>query len=299
MARKARKANPAKTPISLDTSYVRAVPLLPRNADTLHIILVGCGGSGSWLAPSIARLAVTLREADQNVDVTFVDFDVVEESNVLRQNFCYAEIGQLKAEALATRYTQAWGMPITAIGARFNPALVKPGWNDVAVVVGCVDNAAARKKLASTLRENRAGDPPHRFWLDCGNGGFGKPYGQVLLGSAASANMLRYAFPIATVCHQLPSPALQHPELLVALPEESSSAVSCDNVALANAQALMINQMVAAVAADYLIRLTTGGLTRFATYFDQDSGSARSRYITPDTLATVVGKEAGMFELSA
>ena len=113
----------------------------------------------------------------------------------------------------------------------------------------------------------------------------------MLLGSAATLAELQQAFPVTTVCHQLPSPALQHPELLQPLPEElAAHELDCADLTRANTQALMINQRVAAEAADFLVRLTTGGLTRFATYFDLDSGSARSKYITPEAIANVVSK---------
>jgi hypothetical protein len=59
---------------------------------------------------------------------------------------------------------------------------------------------------------------------------------------------------------------------------------------MADNQSLAVNQMVASVATDYLLRLTSGGLKRFATYFDLESGSMRSRYITPEEIAGVARK---------
>ena len=41
--------------------YVNAVPVLLRDAEELRLYLVGCGGTGSWLTPDIARLAVEYR----------------------------------------------------------------------------------------------------------------------------------------------------------------------------------------------------------------------------------------------
>ena len=56
-------------------------------ADTLYVCLVGVGGTGSALALSLGRLAYHLKEKGVNVDMTFVDHDVVLESNLGRQNF--------------------------------------------------------------------------------------------------------------------------------------------------------------------------------------------------------------------
>ncbi len=85
----------------------------------------------------------------------------------------------------------------------------------------------------------------------------------------------------------LPSPTILHPELLKALPEEKQSTpLSCAELVARNQQSLFVNQHVAAIASEYLLALTlTGGLKKFATYFDINSGSARSLYTDPETLA--------------
>jgi hypothetical protein len=58
---------------------------------------------------------------------------------------------------------------------------------------------------------------------------------------------------------------------------------------MANAQGLIVNQRVAAEAADYLARLLIHrNLRRFATYFDLASGSVRNHYITPEEIKRAV-----------
>ncbi len=276
----------ASQPPGLDLSYLNATPVLLRRTRRMRFVLAGCGGSGSWLAPSIVRLARVLREAGRDVTVTFVDPDTVEAANVPRQNFCDAEIGCPKATALATRYGAAWGLEIKAVVGRFDPNAVAVSYNEIVILMGCVDNAAARQSLAAALRHST--DSPSVWWLDCGNA---RESGQVLVGSASSVEALQGAFRLPSVCAALPSPALQHPELLTPLPEEvDGSNLSCEQIALANAQSLMVNQRVAAEAADFLLRLTVGGLRRFATYFDLNSGSARSKYTTPVAVAAAVGQ---------
>ena len=66
------------------------------------------------------------------------------------------------------------------------------------------------------------------------------------------------------------------------LPPPISQGLSCADIAMRDEQGLTINQAIAAVAADYLVRLLlTNNLERFQTYLDLNSGSMQSTYITP------------------
>jgi PRTRC genetic system ThiF family protein len=288
------------SPPALDLSYFHSVPLVLRQYERLALCLVGCGGSGGWLAPHIARLARVLRDGGRDTQVLFVDPDIVEERNIARQHFCFAEIEQPKAAALAGRYNAALGLDIEAVVARFDPRLLEPAsrWNTLTVLIGCVDNAAARQSLAQALSANR-GAPPSVWWLDCGNA---RESGQVLVGSALTASDLREAFPVTTLCTALPAPSLQAPRLLKPLPHEAGAqSLSCAELAVQDAQSLAVNQTAAAIATDYLVRmLLSHDLRRFATHFDLASGSARSQYITPEQVAAAVGKPPGrLVKLSA
>jgi PRTRC genetic system ThiF family protein len=275
-------------PQTIDTSFARAASMLLASHRETRILLVGCGGTGSWLAPAVARLARVMIEAGRDVRVTFIDHDSVEAGNIPRQSFCFAEISQNKAIALASRYGAAWGLEIAAVPQPFTPKLVRADYDTLTLMLGCVDNAAARKAMHEALKMNRA-DAVHRvWWLDCGNYADG---GQVLLGSAHSAAHLEGAFKSARVCTALPSPALINPDLLKARPEETGKRMGCAELIAANMQSLTVNQHVAAVAADYLTRLLTGGqLKIFATDFNQAAQSSRSRAITPEEVAAVVRK---------
>lgn len=59
-------------------------------------------------------------------------------------------------------------------------------------------------------------------------------------------------------------------------------------MAVLNVQSESVNVRVAAEVADYLYRMAAGNLKRFATYFDLKSGTARSVYITQQSVYTVV-----------
>ncbi len=152
------------------TDYLNArkVWISLRDGDSLHLVLAGCGGTGRWLAPHLARLARLLYEKfNLRVSLTFVDPDIVEAKNCYRQNFCEAEIGRSKAETLALRYSAAWGVEILALPVHFSrqalEGAARSGYGGKWVVVGCVDNTSARRDIRDFI-EGKDG-----WWLDCGN----------------------------------------------------------------------------------------------------------------------------------
>ncbi|MDZ4168229.1 MAG: sulfur carrier protein ThiS adenylyltransferase ThiF [Coriobacteriia bacterium] len=58
-----------------------------------HVAVVGCGGLGSNAAQMLVRAGVR--------ELTLIDFDVVDESNLNRQLFFRDQLGRFKTEALA------------------------------------------------------------------------------------------------------------------------------------------------------------------------------------------------------
>jgi sulfur carrier protein ThiS adenylyltransferase len=77
-----------RTPVSLnDDAGVRA------RLAASHVTLIGCGGLGSNAAAMLVRSGVG--------ELTLIDFDDVEESNLNRQLFFRDQVGRPKADALA------------------------------------------------------------------------------------------------------------------------------------------------------------------------------------------------------
>ena len=113
---------------------------------------------------------------------TIIDPDIVVEKNIPRQNFQLGDIGLPKAKILAARYALAMGCNISAISQHFTKEMAKAHWRSLVIIVGCVDNAAARQEIASSLNSGYgAYYLPDLWWLDCGNH---RTSGHVLLGSS-------------------------------------------------------------------------------------------------------------------
>jgi PRTRC genetic system ThiF family protein len=272
----------------IDLSYARAATLMLPVWDRLRLALVGCGGTGSWLAPSVARIARLQRDQGREVEVVFYDHDHVEPKNIPRQHFCDAELNRNKAVTLAARYSAAWGVEIAAVPKKFRSADFYQRSNALTILIGCVDNAGARQQIDRALARADA----NTWWLDCGND---ESSGQVIVGSDIDPESLEGSFtPSCKICKWLPAPSLVAPDLLEPRPEELlEPKLSCAEIQMANAQSLAVNQMVAAVATDYLLGLLGGKLKRFATHFDLSAGSMRSRYIVPQEVASVIKKPVG------
>ena len=262
--------------MEIEFDYAQACKLLLPSYESVNMSLVGCGGTGSWLAPSVVRVGRLLHEKfRKQVLIHFIDPDDIEPKNVYRQNFCDAEVGRNKAVSLAYRYGLAWGMEIMAIPKPFEKGMF-PRDMEMNILIGCVDRASARREIAQYISHG-----PHRWWLDCGNF---KAAGQVLLGSG---DHFRDSGDLPGYCSWLPSPSKQHPELLQEEPwiPESEADLSCADLAMRDSQSLAINQRVAAEASDYLVRmLLTRDLQKMATYIDLASGSSRSVYITRENV---------------
>jgi len=238
------------------------------DGETVELVLVGCGGTGSFLALHLARLAYHLRERyGRRLEVTFVDYDRVEEKNVGRQNFCPFEVGEPKARALMRRLNAAFGLEFKAVEAPFEAEMFTEKTHHFRLLIGAVDGPGGRRELDRCAR-NHGGQ---FWWLDCGNH---EHSGQVLLGNRGE--LAAPNIKLGT-CFGLPLPSVQHPELLEDDRHAGGIAESCAELAIRDAQSLMVNQMMAGWAANYVYRLLVGkDLDVYATYVDLVTGSTRS-----------------------
>ena len=275
------------TPLNLLPNFdaVNAKPVVLAPTQTIELWIIGCGGTGSFLVQLLCRVALALTAQGRTTKLVLVDPDHVEAKNVTRQCFCEAEVGLNKAQTLALRYSAAFGVPIEALAQPFKPSmLLDSPYETRQVLCGCVDNAAARQTIAEAITPPRYRSLGSAWWIDGGNS---QHHGQVLVGNSSSVKLEDYS--MDTFCENLPMPTVQAPEMLTARPEEQGlSGQSCAELALANAQSLMVNPQVATLMGRYVVDLLNNRLTRFATHFDQQTGTMVSHYNTDASLARVL-----------
>lgn len=242
--------------------------------ERLSIFMVGCGGTGSFAALHLGRLVWALRGRVQ-VSLVFVDPDRIEMKNVGRQNFCPAEVGTFKALSLAERVSRAFGIKVWGITERFGKRILDEfrcsqfDNEGLTVVVGAVDNGAARRDIARACH----GDQRYRtWWVDAGNGLDG---GQVLVGNRPDERPVL----VPGFCAGLPFPSVQEPGLFEDQVVEER--LGCADLLAMGAQSLMINQAMGGWLVNYVYRLVLArDLDVMGTYINLRSGSVRSVPIT-------------------
>ena len=75
--------------------------------DNPWITVVGCGGTGGFVAEGLCRLF-----QGRQATIVLVDHDRVEPHNLLRQNFYAEDVGRFKSQALADRLARAYRRPV-------------------------------------------------------------------------------------------------------------------------------------------------------------------------------------------
>lgn len=241
------------------------------------VVLVGLGGTGSQWARSLCRIVYDLKRRNKHVpDLVFIDPDKVEASNVGRQMFTVADVGQFKAEVLAKRFSYSLGLDIQWFNQPFH-ASAHCRWDSI--ICGAVDNHQARQAIAKA----------DKLWIDAGNH---RQAGQVIIGNTddlerIKRNTAEREWPY------LPNAGLLFPELLK--PEVAPTvdpAASCAELVERGEQHLLINDLIASIAAQYTYKLLNREpIHSFLTYVDGDSLAMRSIPITKDDLDVYLHRE--------
>jgi len=139
--------------LEMEPTYRVVLPAVER----LTVVLVGVGGTGSALAPALARLAYLLRGKGVALEMLFVDHDTIEHRNVLRQNYSEFEVGYPKADALSFRLSAVFGLRIATVTAPFSAERFdewtagcerRAGAN---LLISAVDNHLARREIAKAV----------------------------------------------------------------------------------------------------------------------------------------------------
>lgn len=226
-------------------------PLKPSHIT--NILLIGCGGTGSYIIPNLVRL---IANSKQPICLTIADADLVENKNLVRQNFIKSDVGKNKAEALAKRYSAAFGIQIQFIPKYLETAedvgnaLRNASANGVAfggqtpLVISCVDNIKSRSFMVEALRLYY---PYRGYLLDCGNEDVA---GQVLLSCLSDEKTA------TTGVYRTPHIFEVFPELKErAKTDKLASELSCAEMAESSAQFGFVNLTAATLALNFIYDL--------------------------------------------
>ena len=222
------------------------------------IIVVGCGGTGGFVADGLARML------PPNIGLILIDMDRVEERNLNRQSFTAADMGLFKSEALAKRLAGKYQRPVQYSVLPVGAADLPKG-----IIVGCVDNGLARQAIADRIHDGQ-------WWVDSGNG---TNFGQVLIGNS-KIEKLRPSFN-ADLCVRLPLPTIQQPALLTQVPRQRS----CAEAVAADDQSPTINQAMGALALEVVRRIIEGTCPWMQLYLDLEAGTLTPTMATPEVVS--------------
>jgi len=213
----------------------------------VEVLLVGAGGTGSQMMVKLVNLhkAMIALGHPHGLRVSVVDPDVVSHANIGRQNFYPGDVGSFKADVLVTRANMAlenvvWESNIGKLDTRSS-------LHDFDVVIGAVDNRAARLGILRGLEGTRSGI---RYWLDMGNK---KSDGQVILGEVSSRTK------VGEDKLRLPHVAELYPEMIDPAQEDKDDTPSCSLAEALEKQSLFINPTIADFAGNILWQLFTKG----------------------------------------
>ena len=255
--------------------------------DNPWITVVGCGGTGAFVAEGLCRL-FTGRQAT----IVLVDHDRVEPHNLLRQNFYREDVGRFKSQALADRLAKQYGRPIGYSVYPFReddsgqgyPGLPPHGGG---LIIGCADNAAARRAMAECL-----GGGPCQWLIDAGND---TNWGQVLIGNVADPSYWEEPAIDGETYYLVPAPTLQRPDLLTTVPTTPPD-LDCAAALDLTDQDPTINQMMASLVLQVVRRLVAGTCPFMGLYLDMDQGTVTPSYVTPEAVERVMGSSSEELE---
>lgn len=122
-----------------------------------EVHIVGCGGIGSWFIPGFLKIAAPILNTQDGIKIHLWDPDIVETRNIERQNFINSDVGKAKAEILALRYGNAYGVSdfITYRVEKFKKSFQ-------GLIIAFVDDPQTRVQISNTMQYNG-------LYLDVGN----------------------------------------------------------------------------------------------------------------------------------
>lgn len=254
-----------------------------------RILVIGCGGTGAYVVGHLSRLLSALSNWPdkpwEGYHLTIADGDTIEPKNLERQHFIKRDLGMNKAEALAVRYSAAFGIEIGVVPSYLEDAeaiaSIHPN-----VVIGCVDNNASRQVVRQWFLDGEYYDSRGRFWIDSGNE---ENSGQVVCGFMPP----RYGDSKSTL-FSLPTVTEIYPAMLET--GKFNSELSCAELAASAPQNMMANVTAATLVMNFAQKILRGKeLRAHGAVFSVDN-SFRTLLNTPENLAKVDPKRRRTWE---
>ena len=207
------------------------------------------------ISPHLYRLLHVLSRETRFI---IADGDLVEEKNLIRQNFIQSDIGRNKAQVLAERYADTFGLTAQYIPeyiededrlySLLQSQLYRP---ELVILIGAVDNNKSRAlchRVFTRLRD--------LIYIDAGNS---EDSGQVVCGIRRSGKT--FFAPVASLYPEVLEPADRFP-----------SELSCAEAAQAAPQSMIANLMAATAVVAFVYNiLTAGNLSVHAANFSTAS----------------------------
>lgn len=239
----------------------------------VRVAVVGAGGSGSHTINALVQmhLALVALGHRHGFDVTVIDDDTVSESNVGRQAFVSSDIGQPKARVLVNRLNAAFGL---AWRAKVERVAVGEIDRLTDIVIGCVDNRAARHAILNSFSNGT-------LWLDLGNG---VNDGQVVLGEiGVERSVLGLGNQVRP---RLPTVADLFPEIVDPALDPLDDQPSCSMAEALEKQGLFVNRAMALHGLNLLWTLfRSGSIAHHGVFVNLATGRSAPLTIDPATWA--------------
>lgn len=207
----------------------------------LKVAVVGCGGTGSFVAVELAGISDMLKMLDRKpLNIHLFDNDIVQSHNCNKQKFFMSDVGLYKTEVLAQRINRAYQTDVSAHNRVFTAVDVKDG--DYNIIISCVDNVPTRHQINDALlaKEYRMGVQASgnfrssHLWIDTGNS---RDYGQVIMATYYGS-------------HKLPSIIELNPEL-----KDDHNEPSCSVRASLHQQSYNVNKVTGILAIEMLTQI--------------------------------------------
>ena len=211
----------------------------------VKIVMLGAGGTGGHIAPHLYRL---LHALNRPVEVIIADGDIVEEKNLVRQNFISCDLGRNKAQVLAERYASAFGIEIQYIPDFIETEerllkLLKPKFSYfdsemLTILIGAVDNNKSRQLCHKVFNKSE-----NLIYIDSGNGEF---TGQVVCGVRRKGKT--YYKPVGEI----------YPDILEDT-DKFPTELSCAEASVSAPQSIVANIMAATAVVSYIYNILVLG----------------------------------------